>query len=93
MMISCQRPLDLGGKFKFKWTNTGFRYLGIIITSVTSQLFEANYGKLITENRKDLARWEILHLTLMGTTETVRINVSPRLLFQFQTLPIVVSNL
>lgn len=92
MMISGQRPADLEGKFKFKWTNTGFRYLGIIITSVTSQLFEANYGKLITEIKKDLARWEILPLTLIGRIETVRMNVLPRLLFLFQSLPIVVSN-
>lgn len=81
MMISGQCPLDLEGKFKFKWTNTGFRYLGIIITSVTSQLFEANYGKLITEIKKDLARWEILPLTLMGRIEIVRMNVLPRLFF------------
>lgn len=75
MMISGQRPADLEGKFNFKWTNTGFRYLGIIITSVTSQLFEANYGKLITEIKKDLARWEILPLNECITKVVVFIPV------------------
>ena len=59
MMISGQCPSDLEGIFKSKWTNTGFSYLGIIITSLTSQLFKANYGKLITEIKKDLTSWEI----------------------------------
>ena len=85
----------MSGKLKekvhFKWTNKGFRYLGIIITPSPAQLFEANYGKLITEVKVDLTRWEILPLTLVGRVETVRMNILPRLLFLFQSLPIVIS--
>lgn len=49
MMISGQCPADLKDKFKFKWTTTGFRYLGIIITphhitAIWSELWEINYG-------------------------------------------------
>lgn len=44
------------------------------------------------EIKKDLARWEILPLTLIERIETVRMNISPRLLFLFQSLPIVVPN-
>lgn len=91
MMLSGHCPGGLKDKVHFKWTEKGFRYLGIIITPGTPQLFEANYGKLMTEIKNDLARWEILPLNLLGRVEAVRMNILPRLLFLFQSLPIVVS--
>ncbi len=91
-MLSGKYPTELEGRVHFRWTNKGFRYLGIIITPLTSQLFDANYGKLINEITKDMTRWEILPLTLSGRIETVRMNVMPRLLFLFQSLPSIVSD-
>ncbi len=84
-------PVELKEKVHFRWTEEGFRYLGIIITPSTAQLFEANYGKLITEIKNDLARWEILPLTLVSRVEAVRMNILPRLLFLFQSLPVMIS--
>uniref|UniRef100_A0A096M5N2 Reverse transcriptase domain-containing protein n=1 Tax=Poecilia formosa TaxID=48698 RepID=A0A096M5N2_POEFO len=55
-------------KVKFKWTNKGFRYLGI---TPQISLFKANYEKLIKEIIKDLERWE--RLTLSGRVELIRI--------------------
>lgn len=79
---------NLTSRFKFKVSNQGFRYLGIFVTPQISQLFKANYGKLMDEIKKDLVRWEILPLSLTGRIATIRINVLPRLLFLFQSLPI-----
>lgn len=90
MMITGEFPLELKDKVQFKWATKAFRYLSITVTPDTSLLFEANYGILIMEIKKDLARWEILSLTLVGRIETVRMNILPRLLFLFQSLPIVV---
>ncbi len=57
MMLSGDCPVELKEKVHFRWTEKGFRYLDIIITPSTEQLFEANYRKLITEIKNDLARW------------------------------------
>lgn len=38
--------------------------------------------------KKDLARWEVLPLSMFGRIETVKMNILPRLLFIFQSLPV-----
>lgn len=88
MMLMGHWPTQLAGKFEFHWSNHGFRYLGIIITPDTSQLFKANYGKLTGEIKTDLTRWEVLPLSLTGRVETIRMTILPRLLFMFQSLPV-----
>lgn len=88
MMLKGQWPTNFKSQFNFRMSTQGFRYLGIIITPKISQLFKANYGKLMDELKKDFTRWEILPLSLVGRIETIRTNVLPRLLFLFQSLPI-----
>lgn len=91
MMLKGQWPTNLKNKFHFHMSNQGFRYLGIIITPEVSQLFKANYGKLLNEIKKDLTRWDFLPLSIVGRIETIRMNILPRLLFLFQSLPIKIS--
>lgn len=88
MMISGIRPKQLNEMVSFHWAKQGFRYLGIIITPETTRLFEANYNKRINQIRSDLVRWEVLPLSLFNRVETVRMNLLPRFLFLFQSLPI-----
>lgn len=71
----------------FKWPREGIRYLGINI-SPELNLYKANYTKLVEKNQKDINRWSTLPLTLIGRVEIIRINLLPRFLFLFQTLPI-----
>ena len=40
------------------------------------------------EIKNDLTRWEVLPLSLIGRVETIQMNILPRLLFVFQSLPI-----
>ena len=88
MMISGTWPTQLNNKVSFRWSKQGFRYLGIIITPNPVQLFEANYNKLIKQIKNDVTRWEVLPLSLIGRVETVKMNLLPRLLFLFQSLPV-----
>lgn len=80
-------PTELSKKVKFNWSPNDFRYMGITITSEISQLCKAHYGKLIDQIQKDFQRWEILPLSFFGRIETVRMNILPRLLYLFSSLP------
>lgn len=88
MMISGRWPSQLDETTSFRWSKQGFRYLGIIITPETTKRFDANYNKLFKQVKNDLTRWEVLPLSLFGRVETVKMNLLPRLLFLFQSLPI-----
>ena len=77
MTLSGDFPVELKERVHFRWTETGFRPLGIMITPGTAQLFEANYGRLTTEIKNDLVRWEILPLNLVGRVQGVRMNILP----------------
>lgn len=92
MMLVGKWPSELERIVSFKWSALGFRYLGVMITPDISQLYNANYGKLITQIRADLERWKILPLSLFGRIETIKMNILPRLLYLFQTLPVWISS-
>lgn len=90
MMIRGEWPQQLDSIVSFKKSKNGFRYLGVILTPKPSQLFHYNYDKLIKEIYQDLSRWDVLPLSFFGRIESVRMNVLPRLLFLFQSLPILI---
>lgn len=92
MMISGHWPHQLNSEVKFKWPKEGFRYLGVVLTIDTSKLYKFNYGKLIIQVKSDLERWQILPLSLIGRIESIRMNVLPRFLFLFQSLPVTVPH-
>lgn len=88
MMITGCWPTCLDRQVKFRWSKGGFRYLGVILTHTSKQLYKANYDKLISQIKNDLERWEMLPLSLVGRVESIRMNVLPRLLFLLNALPI-----
>lgn len=54
MMLFGEKPAILKEKIKFQWTRKGFRYVGVTITPMTSQLFRTNYEKLTRLSYKRL---------------------------------------
>uniref|UniRef100_A0A670Z3Q8 Reverse transcriptase domain-containing protein n=1 Tax=Pseudonaja textilis TaxID=8673 RepID=A0A670Z3Q8_PSETE len=64
------------------------KYLGIYLTSRCSTLKENNYIKLKQQIALDLKKWENLQLSLIGRISTIKMNILPRILFLFQTIPI-----
>lgn len=89
MMLNGSWPTQLAGRLHC-CRSQGFRYLGVIITTDLAKLFKLNYEKLMGQIKLDLARWEIIPLSIMGRVEAIRMNILPRLLFLFQSLPIYV---
>ncbi|KAJ0059923.1 hypothetical protein NL108_015598 [Boleophthalmus pectinirostris] len=90
MMMSGCWPNQLNEEVNFRWSKEGFRYLGVILTPETTTLYSSNYKKLISQVKIDIERWQILPLSLMGRIETIRMNVLPRFLFLFHSLPVAV---
>ena len=56
-------------------------------------LFQNNYVKVWNEVEEVLQKWEKLQLPLLGRIATIKVNVLPRMLLLFQTIPIVTLDL
>ena len=67
------------------------KYLGIQITNKTSTLIKDNYMNLFKEIQKDLEKWDELQLSLMGRRAVIKINVLPKLIFLFQSMPMLLK--
>uniref|UniRef100_A0A9J8AZK4 Reverse transcriptase domain-containing protein n=1 Tax=Cyprinus carpio carpio TaxID=630221 RepID=A0A9J8AZK4_CYPCA len=65
-----------------------FKYLGINITRLYTDLFKANYNPILKKLESDFQRWSVTYLSLTGKINCVKMNVLPRLLYLFQSLPI-----
>lgn len=84
--------MDIGGNISdtaklqsgFKKTVDGIKYLGIHIPPSSEKLYNFNYKSLIHNISKDLDRWSVLPLSLVGRIESVRMNVLPKLVYLFQ---------
>lgn len=72
----------------FHISRSGFKYLGINITPSFNNLFDENLAPLMSKLNSDLQRWDVLHLTMAGRVNCIKMNVLPRFLFLFQCIPI-----
>ena len=77
--------------FPFKWSMTGFVYLGIHITPLFHGMYRANFNPLLDSIRKDLDRWAPLPLSLLGRVSIIKMNILPRLLYPLQMIPLLLS--
>uniref|UniRef100_A0A671WYD5 Reverse transcriptase domain-containing protein n=1 Tax=Sparus aurata TaxID=8175 RepID=A0A671WYD5_SPAAU len=75
----------------FRWSPSGFTYLGIHITPSLSGLYKANFIPLIRKIKEDLARWTSLPLSLIGRVNLFKMNILPRLLYVFQMVPVLLT--
>ena len=81
---------ELKKKYKIKWNSETIRYLGVNITKGAWKLYTANYIQINQELRRDIERWSTLQFDLSSRIEIIKINVLPRLLYLFQTLPVMI---
>ncbi len=72
----------------FCTSKSGFKYLGINITRSYTDLFKANYNPILKKLESDFQRWSVIYLSLAGKINCVKMNVIPRLLYLFHSLPI-----
>uniref|UniRef100_A0A670JS00 Reverse transcriptase domain-containing protein n=1 Tax=Podarcis muralis TaxID=64176 RepID=A0A670JS00_PODMU len=65
------------------------KYLGIWVTSKNIDLFKNNYDPVWNKIKRDLEVWGRLKLSFWGRINSIKMSVLPRLLFLFQTIPII----
>ena len=75
-------------RFDLNWNLKKIKYLGIEVTRQLAGLYKANYEKINCELLQDIHRWSTLTLDFSSRIELIRMNVLPRLLYLFQSLPI-----
>jgi len=71
----------------FKMSRSNFKYLGVYISGKLSDLYKNNVLPLIDKLKSDLERWNNLHLTFAGRVNCIKMNVLPRFLCLFASLP------
>uniref|UniRef100_A0A3B3BVU9 Reverse transcriptase domain-containing protein n=1 Tax=Oryzias melastigma TaxID=30732 RepID=A0A3B3BVU9_ORYME len=91
-MGSLTSRISMLTSFPFRWSLSGFVYLGIQITPMFHHLFKANFTPLLNNIKKDLSRWNQLPVSLLGRVSIIKMNVLPRLLYPLQMIPLLISN-
>ena len=88
MPVGTGEPLVSLASFPFKLCLKKFKYLGIWITHNYKDLYGANYQPLLAQLKRDIERWSLLPLSLIGRINTVKMSVLPKFLYVFQCLPV-----
>lgn len=65
------------------------KYLGVWLTSKNINLYKDNYEKVWNEVKRYLEIWGRMKLSFMGRISAIKMSVLPRMLFLFQTIPII----
>ena len=63
------------------------KYFGIVTDSNIHNLYKLNYLPFLQNIGKDLMRWTTLPLSLMGRVNFIKMNILPRLVYLFQSIP------
>lgn len=82
---------EIKNTYQLKWDNKTIKYLGVYITSRIDQLYDKNYTKINQNIRSDLERWPAICLDFRSRIEIIKINILPRLLYLFQSLPVTIT--
>ena len=82
-------PGEIISRYPLRWQTESFKYLGINIPKDLTRLSDCNYLPLHKNIKEDIARWNLMpFLRFSSRVESIKMNILPRLLYLFQTLPI-----
>lgn len=89
MALNYSASRSLKDKYNLDWDAVSLKYLGIILTKEITKLFQANYDSLSEAIKSDIHRWNLIpYLNLNSRMIAVKMNILPRLLYLFRTLPV-----
>lgn len=82
-------PHFLCSRYNLDWDKEYIKYLGITLPLDLSSLQELNYGPFKKVITNDLNRWNLTpYLNIYSRIDIIKINVLPRFLYVFQSIPI-----
>lgn len=67
------------------------KYLGVTLTNKSSTIMRDNYLTILKEVQESLERWKKLHLSILGRIALIKMKILPKILFLFQTVPILLK--
>ena len=81
-------PQSLRSRYHLNWDKNSVKYMGILLPIDISTLEEINYSPLKKEIIADINRWSLIpYLNISSRIESVKINILPRLLYLFHSVP------
>lgn len=75
------------GNISFHWEPYKLCYLGVQIPNQLHQIYSLNYEPLLRKAEADLERWKSLPISLIGRINCIKMNILPKFLYLFQSLP------
>lgn len=85
-------PGEIESRYPLVWQTESFKYLGINVPKDLAKLSDCNYSPIHKSIKEDIARWNLIpFLSLSSRIESIKMNILPRLLYLFQTLPIEIN--
>lgn len=88
LFINKQERLHCTIQHPFLNASKGFKYLGIFITPNQNTLVSDNYQPVISKAKESLNRWSSLPLTMIGRINALKMNILPKFLYLFQSIPL-----
>uniref|UniRef100_A0A672G4V1 Reverse transcriptase domain-containing protein n=1 Tax=Salarias fasciatus TaxID=181472 RepID=A0A672G4V1_SALFA len=92
LTINFSPSKTLRQKCKLKWEANKIKYLGVYISQDLNSLFSLNFDPLLHSVQQDLTRWTALTLDFGSRIEIVKMNLLPKFLYLFMSLPISISD-
>jgi len=89
-MFNCSPNPELR-EWQINWEAKSIKYMGINITKDPSKLYSNNYTHIDKNIRGDIDRWCTYPLGINDRINVVKMNILPRLLYLFLSLPVDVS--
>uniref|UniRef100_A0A672HPP6 Reverse transcriptase domain-containing protein n=1 Tax=Salarias fasciatus TaxID=181472 RepID=A0A672HPP6_SALFA len=88
MIFNYTPTQELIQKYSFNWHSPHIKYLGVNIPKNLSLLFDINYKDISQKIYNNLDGWDLLPLDFGGRIRAVKMNILPKLLYLFLSLPV-----
>lgn len=86
--ISLQSKEILSIASSFNFQDVAVKYLGVMIPTDLSLIYDLNFFPLLTQTHSELSNWSKLSLSWFGRINAIKMDILPKYLYLFQTLPI-----
>uniref|UniRef100_A0A8C5MI47 Reverse transcriptase domain-containing protein n=1 Tax=Leptobrachium leishanense TaxID=445787 RepID=A0A8C5MI47_9ANUR len=91
----CLEPAALESirtSYPFRHCPTSLRYLGTWLATSTNRLLDLNFNGMLRTFHSDLSEWTSKYVSWLGRVAVLKMNLLPRLLYLFHTLPIAIPS-